>query len=184
MVHKRSVHEGIRFNCSVCDYRAPTKSSLAVHMRGAHSTTKLQCEQCGFQCKWKTTLRQHVARVYLGQSERFQCDECPATQSSLGNLKLHKNSEHLNIKFDCTQCGKSFKQKRGLTIHVKSVHDGEKQNCEVCGFETFFMAEHMKRSHDERCDAIGANDEAIGSGVAAFFLSQSWKKWRKQAHCK
>ena len=158
-VHTRSVHEDIKYDCSYCDHKSTQKSSLAAHIRGVHGTTKIQCEHCEFQCKWKSTLKQHEARVHFGQSERFQCDKCPSTQSSLGNLKLHNESHHLNISYDCTQCGKSFRQKCGLTIHVKAVHDGEKKSCDVCGFQTFFMAEHKKRIHAEK---VSYNCETCG----------------------
>ena len=136
-VHKRSVHEDIKYDCSVCDYKATTKSSLTSHIRGFHGTTKIQCEQCEFQCKWKGTLKQHKARVHFGQSERFPCDKCPSTHSSLGNLKVHDKSEHQNITFDCIQCGKVSNKNGDLAFTSNLSMTGRKKAVRSVGSRHF-----------------------------------------------
>ena len=59
--HKESIHEGIRYSCYICYYKATTLSSLTQHKKSIHDGIRYSCNIC----------------------------DCKATQ--LGNLMSHKN---------------------------------------------------------------------------------------------
>ena len=67
--------------------------------------------------------------------QHIVCVICCASFTTKGNLKLHENSIHKNIKFDCKDCGKTFKQKGHLTRHINYVHNEIRYKCDQCDKE-------------------------------------------------
>ena len=59
-------HEGVKFTCDQCDYKAPSKSSLLVHFKSMHEGVKFLCSQCDYQAKWKNMLLRHVKAKHNG----------------------------------------------------------------------------------------------------------------------
>ena len=39
-LHRRSIHDGIKYPCGQCDYQATTKSSLRQHRKSVHEEVK------------------------------------------------------------------------------------------------------------------------------------------------
>ena len=44
--HIKSVHEGIRFSCEQCDYKATSRANLKKHVQGRHAARTLPCDYC------------------------------------------------------------------------------------------------------------------------------------------
>ena len=75
----------------------------------------------------------------------FQCLICNHISSNKGNLKIHEDNIHKNIKFDCQDCGKQFTRRFSLTQHIDNVHKGIKQKCDICDKE--FSTVGTKNNH-------------------------------------
>ena len=45
-LHKQSVHEGVKYPCRQCDYKATSKGNLTQHKRVVHEGVKYPCRQC------------------------------------------------------------------------------------------------------------------------------------------
>ena len=43
--HISAVHEGMKYPCDLCQYKASAKDNLKKHMIGIHSETKFECER-------------------------------------------------------------------------------------------------------------------------------------------
>ena len=43
-IHVKSVHEGVKYICEHCDYKATTRSNLKIHIKSVHKGDKKSCE--------------------------------------------------------------------------------------------------------------------------------------------
>ena len=48
--HIKVIHEGVKYPCNQCDYKAKWKSSLLTHMKSKHDITS-PCDQCDYKAK-------------------------------------------------------------------------------------------------------------------------------------
>ena len=46
--HRKSKHEGIKFNCDKCEFKGTQISVLNVHIRFHHEGIKFECDKCDF----------------------------------------------------------------------------------------------------------------------------------------
>ena len=59
LTHVQSKHEGVRFPCDQCDYKAVQKPSLVRHIKTVHEGVKFPCEECDYKAAQKFTLMRH-----------------------------------------------------------------------------------------------------------------------------
>ena len=73
------------------------------------------------------------SHTFISQN-MFQCDRCPYSTKTKGNLKKHCNAVHMKMKpFQCKQCPKAFAQKGQLATHDKMIHRRQKDfECKHC----------------------------------------------------
>ena len=64
MSHIKSKHEGVRYPCDQCDYRATQKSLLLNHIKAKHEGVKYPCEQCDFKATFKVSLLRHIKSIH------------------------------------------------------------------------------------------------------------------------
>ena len=43
--HKLSVHEGVKYNCDLCDYKETEQETVRIHKLAVHETVKINCDQ-------------------------------------------------------------------------------------------------------------------------------------------
>ncbi|GMR32012.1 hypothetical protein PMAYCL1PPCAC_02207, partial [Pristionchus mayeri] len=72
-----------------------------------------------------THLAKHV-QTHLEVREKFECEECKKSYTSLQSLKDHQKTHSVDdgVRFDCETCGKSFRWRASLREH-KKMHRGE-----------------------------------------------------------
>ena len=64
-IHKKSVHEGIKYACDKCTYQATQQSSLTRHFQSIHDkSVRYTCDQCEFQTARQSSLIRHVQSVH------------------------------------------------------------------------------------------------------------------------
>ena len=71
----KSQHEGVRFLCDLCDYKANWKHNLLTHIKSIHENVdvKFPCELCDFKAKQKGTLLNHIQSIH--GDVRFPCKQ-------------------------------------------------------------------------------------------------------------
>ena len=65
MIHIDSVHEGIKYPCNKCEYKASTQSYLNEHINAIHKGKKFYCKHCDFKTPWRNHLRTHTKSKHL-----------------------------------------------------------------------------------------------------------------------
>ena len=68
----QSVHEGVKHNCELCEYKATQKGSLRQHEKSVHKGVKYNCDVCDYKAPTKDKLRNQVQSVHDGV--KYNCD--------------------------------------------------------------------------------------------------------------
>ena len=123
-IHNKSVHEGVTYDCSICQSTFTQKIHLSQHIKSVHFKETYQCKLCDYQATQKGDLSRHVKNV-------------------------HQKSENSH----CSECNKSI-QKKYLKRHMKIFHSGEQTlfNCKVCTFQSIHqdaVSKHVRNVHQK-----------------------------------
>ena len=58
--HHRSKHQGVKYPCSQCDYKATQSGHLKEHVESVHEGVKYPCNQCQYQATQRSNLYTHI----------------------------------------------------------------------------------------------------------------------------
>ena len=58
--HIKSVHQGVKFSCNQCNYKARQKGHLLRHRKSMHEGVKFSCDQCNYDATKKNSLLTHM----------------------------------------------------------------------------------------------------------------------------
>ena len=64
--HRQSVHEGIKYPCDQCEYKATAMGSLRRHYNAIHSGHKYPCSECEHVSNTPANLKYHHNTVHMG----------------------------------------------------------------------------------------------------------------------
>ena len=59
--HTMSVHEGIKYKCDYCEYKAVQKGNLKRHTMSVHEGIKYQCDHYEFKATTQGNFKRHVS---------------------------------------------------------------------------------------------------------------------------
>ena len=93
-LHVKVMHEGFRYACDQCDYKATRKDNLLyLHINSKHSAkhegVKYACDYCDYQARRKDNLAKHTKSIHEGI--KYACDYHATRQD---NLIVHKKKLH------------------------------------------------------------------------------------------
>ena len=66
--------EEAKYNCDVCDYKAPRKDKLLNHVQSVHNVVKYDCDVCDYHATTKSYLQLHVKSVH--DELKYNCEVC------------------------------------------------------------------------------------------------------------
>merc|ERR550532_3501945 len=90
--HVSASHQGIRFPCELCNYRAPDKGSLMRHTRGVHEGIKFYCDFCVYSASQKGNLKKHVEMKH--PDKEYSCPYCKFKVNWKGSFIKHMQNQH------------------------------------------------------------------------------------------
>ena len=75
--HMQAVHEGLRYNCDQCEYKAIRQSSLTSHIQAVHEGVRYKCDQCEYSVKPECAghLNRHKKTVH-DKVKDYKCHRC------------------------------------------------------------------------------------------------------------
>ena len=88
-----------------------------------------------------------------GNSDEYQCDECPKKVNHKYTLQVHKTNYHTSLALDKQKCGKcdfSTTSKVKMYAHSGREHNVTIKKCEECNYTTKFkklLEDHVMVKH-------------------------------------
>ena len=71
MSHIKSHHEGVKYPCDQCDYKATQKGSLLSHIKSKHEGVKYPCDQGDDKATQKSNLLIHSQHIVVSNHDSF-----------------------------------------------------------------------------------------------------------------
>jgi predicted RNA-binding Zn-ribbon protein involved in translation (DUF1610 family) len=104
--HIQSKHQGIRYDCDQCDYRANTKSVLTIHQQSKHEGIRYDCDQCDY----RATQQSHLTRHRQSQHEVVS-SLTPHNEDHTEGVKYSSDlSLNTSSQSDLTKCIKQMEE--------------------------------------------------------------------------
>ena len=57
--HTTTKHEGAKYACDQCEYKANRQETLTSHIQARHEGVEYACDHCNYKTLWKTNLHIH-----------------------------------------------------------------------------------------------------------------------------
>ena len=92
LVHKKSVHGGVKYKCKYCDSEYTQNANLHTHIKAKHLNRRFPCEVCGHQFTDKGRLKQHKLSIHEGV--RYPCEFCDYKAPYPTSLSSHIKKKH------------------------------------------------------------------------------------------
>ena len=118
--HKEAMHQGTKYDCDHCEYKAGYKTNLREHMQRMHEAKKFKCDQCDYKASLYYRLKQHIESQHAGL--RYKCEECDYKVGRKDTLAKHFNKNH--VKVFCDMCDVKSCSKIEMKQHKDSEHKG------------------------------------------------------------
>lgn len=136
--HRVMKHERL-LQCSRCEKRFGTASSLKVHESGHDEKKPHACPKCDKSYSQHNSLREHMRTQHPVKDGEWQavfpCEECDKSFEFLLELKHHMVEHEDPYKFPCLHpgCGMRFKMACRLKEHAVAHSDEKPYKCTICG---------------------------------------------------
>ena len=88
-------HQGVRYPCNNCDYKATTRGSLKKHCMRSHDGIKYFCDKCDHISNSQSYLRRHQRTEH--ENFRFFCGQCDFKTKRPQYLREHKQRKHTSV---------------------------------------------------------------------------------------
>ena len=169
--HIKVNHDGIKFQCNMCDNEYLVKGDLKRHEKAKHEIV-LKCSLCKYSSWSEEKLRNH--RKTKHESKLIKCGLCCYKSWSFENVNGHKKREH-SILIKCDSCEFSNVYKEKVKRHFSRNH-GEKQKCTICQSEhtALGLKVHMNQIHADKnvpckyCDFVTNSSQRLRWHVDRF----------------
>ena len=83
---QKQSHGGI-YSCDQCEFKG-SRAGLYLHKKSIHEGVRYQCDKCGYAAKQYSNLKKHNESKQKGV--RYQCDYCEYAATTISNLKKHQ----------------------------------------------------------------------------------------------
>ena len=64
-LHKRAIHQKIKFPCDQCEYQATTWGNLKIHKDAKHLKIRYPCAHCDYSATQMSSLRRHFKSKHV-----------------------------------------------------------------------------------------------------------------------
>ena len=189
--HKRSVHEGVKFECPVCGRMFGQSFDMKIHVETVHKQIKkFKCHLCGMEFGQAVKLKTHIDVVH-NKIKAFSCHLCNKSFADAGYRKVHIEEVHLKNHVKCTWDGCSWTgPKRYVKIHVRRAHTWEWSiECDICDRKgiwwgciyPFEFKKHKKQCHPQEFAEEEKNYALEHPHVCKFTKCQ--KRFKTEKEC-
>ena len=164
--HMSTKHEGLRFPCPQCTFKATSKQVLKYHINAKHGDGQEKstyiCTECNETYSSKPGFKYHM-KVKHGDFERHSCTKCNFKTTTKNSLKMHNQSKHEKSQkvkhvgiedkdlLSCTECDETFSSRPNRRYHITVKHDGVRYACLKCDYQATAKSQlkkHIQAKHE------------------------------------
>ena len=101
--HKNTVHGGITYKCSQCEYKSKRfQDGLAPHMIKHGEGLWYYCDKCEFKAAHPKRVESH--KKFVHKSASYACNQCDYRSNTEFNVHHHMKAKHEGVRYECDQC--------------------------------------------------------------------------------
>ena len=148
-LHRRSIHEGIRYFCDYCDFQATTQGHLKIHRQSKHEGILYSCNNCEYQTKRQDSLKIH--QQFKHEGVQYSCNLCDFHVARQYSLNRHQQTKHKGMVYSCSECDYQSGRKESLKNHQQTKHEGIRYSCDKCEYKATqrrHLKEHQQSKHE------------------------------------
>ena len=141
--HIKINHEGLRYECHECDRVFTGKHIVRRHVESVHKGLKYGCDMCEAKFSYPDSVSTHKKNVHFKETfygpktltetvfsmmielkDGWKCIQCGKEKkckekgASKNLLKMHIESEHMEISHICEMCGNTYKTEDTFENHL------------------------------------------------------------------
>ena len=118
-VHKQSKHAAIKSDCDQCECKATQKGNLKLHKLLIQRGQNLIVIIVTTNSKNNQSLNNHKQLKHKGIT--YDCNQCEYKATTMGSLKVLKQSQHERSEYICVEF--EYGAKQALNIYKQSKHE-------------------------------------------------------------
>ena len=145
--HEEVKHEGIRYGCEQCSYKATRRDHLKNHVLSQHDKIlSYECDNCKQKFCDNRSLKNHILTKH--EKKTYKCNLCDYQTVHTSGLSYHIKSKHEGVVYSCNECDYTVSALSHLKDHVDAKHKGITYVCSPCHFKTARKSDlyHHKKS--------------------------------------
>ena len=168
-IPKKTKHEGVKYSCNLCEYKATRSDDLNRHQDSKHAEeARYTCNQCEFRTTQPKYLERHQELKHEegNEGKRFSCKQCEYQTHRLDFLKRHQAKPNNHGKFmlkkskpnqflqvvvySCNECEYKTKEEPKLKKHHQVKHEDILYISNQCEYRTEHKTElstHKQLKH-------------------------------------
>ena len=93
-IHTQGSHEGVRYPCDLCSYKATRIANLKQHKKSRHEGLIFRCKECDFKSVYVSGLKYHTQSVHL-RERPFKCNLCDRAFFRPRDLRSHTRRQQV-----------------------------------------------------------------------------------------
>ena len=106
------------------------------------NANRYHCEQCDKTYSSISNLNIHKRAVHEGF--KYACDQCNYHATRPDTLNVHIQLKHVGVKYACGHCDYQATTQSNLTVHIQAKHEGIKYACNQCDYQATFQSSLYK----------------------------------------
>ena len=154
--HRRSAHEGVKYQCNLCDYENSRQDHVSIHIKTKHAEHEAKDKMAIFITEKQPhdfgseSYAEHGVKDKEVET-KFQCSECDKSFSYKSHLIRHRRSAHEGVKYQCNLCDYENSRQDHVSMHIRAKHQGLKYGCNQCDYKATTngnLTFHVKSEHE------------------------------------
>ena len=120
--HMQSIHEGVMYSCNQCNSTFTKKSNLTKHMKSKHKGVKYLCDQCEYIATHKSHLTSHC--IFVTTEACYPANSAYTADPLRERSQWHRVDTFVNNEQDPAHCSRMCQLCATVRSHYHTLQSG------------------------------------------------------------